>query len=87
MQVGTTYQCEVSLIPSLDIVDGSDMTDSTVSEDEEDYINCWNPYCKCIATVVLAQSKPSGHIITCGVCDFSSIPASATGAQSTLCTM
>lgn len=31
----------------LDLVDGSDMTDSTVSEDdEEDYINCWNPYRK-----------------------------------------
>ena len=43
----TTYQYEVSLIPSLDVVDVSDMTDSTVSEDEEDYINCWNPYCKC----------------------------------------
>ena len=27
----------------LDLVDGSD---TTVSEDDEDYINCWNPYCK-----------------------------------------
>ena len=44
----TTYHYGISLIPSLDVVDGSDMTDSTVSEDEEDYINCWNPYCKCI---------------------------------------
>ena len=31
----------------LDLIDGSDVTDSTVSEDdEEDYINCWNPYRK-----------------------------------------
>jgi len=79
-----TFQYGVSVIPSLDV---ADMTDSTVSEDEEDYINCWNPYCKCIAAVVLVQSKLSDRIIPCGVYDFSSIPATATGAQSTLCTV
>lgn len=37
----------------LDLVDGSDVTDSTVSEDdEEDYINCWNPYRKLLQLIM-----------------------------------
>ncbi|XP_065898363.1 N-chimaerin-like isoform X2 [Dysidea avara] len=43
-----------------DVVDGSDMTDSTVSEDEEDYINCWNPY-----LYQLQQQAPRPRCVPC----------------------
>ena len=58
----TTFQYGLSLIPLPNIVDGSDMTDSTVSEDEEDYINCWDPYCKCKNAAVVTLSKPLDRI-------------------------
>ena len=63
----------------LDLVDGSDVTDSTVSEDdEEDYINCWNPYRKLLELIMC--------LLCCGLLIFS-LSVTAKGANPSLCSL